>query len=91
MLVELQDNVAVPDTETLLGLGELHETPDGIVSVILTALEYPFMPTNVIVEIDEDPGATVEGEVAAIVKSSKLKIAVTGWIMLPLVPVITST
>lgn len=88
---ELHDNVAVPDTETLLGFKEPHETPDGIESASVTALENPFMPTNVIVEVDEEPGVTVEGEVAVIVKSWKLKIAVVGWIMLPLVPVIMRT
>ena len=90
-MVELHDSVAVPDTETLLGLGELHETPEGIESVIVTAFEYPFMPASVIVEVDEEPGATVVGEVATIVKSWKLKITVVEWTMLPLVPVITST
>ena len=52
---------------TLLGLIEPHETPDGIESVIVTVPEKPFMPSKVIVETDEDPGATVEGEVAVTV------------------------
>lgn len=91
MLVELHERVAVPDGITLLGFNDPHETPEGIESVIVTVPENPFMPTNVIVELEEAPGDTVVGEVAAIVKSWKLKIAVTGWIMLPLVPVIVRT
>jgi hypothetical protein len=91
VLAELHDSVVVPDPETLLRLNEPHETPDGIESIIVIVPENPLMGLNVIVELDEDPGATVEGEVAMTVKSWKLKIAVIGWIMLPLVPVITST
>jgi hypothetical protein len=36
----------------------------------------PFTAVRVIVEVDEDPGATVVGEVATTLKSWKLKIAV---------------
>jgi hypothetical protein len=41
----------------------------------------------VIVEVAEEPAFTAAGEVAAMVKSTKLNVAVAVWTRVPLVPV----
>jgi hypothetical protein len=51
----------------------------------------PFTAVSEIVETDEDPGATADGEVALTLKSWKLKIAEAVWIRLPLAPLTTRT
>ena len=78
MLLELHDKVAVavPDPWRVAGLGEPHDSPVGTLSVIVIVPEKLFTLVRVIVELEDDPGDTVEGEVAAIRKSWKLKVAV---------------
>jgi hypothetical protein len=76
-LLELHDKTAVvPDPEMVAGLGELHDSPVGTLSVMVTMPEKPFTLVTVIVELDDDPGGTVVGEVAETRKSWKLKMAV---------------
>ena len=75
LVVELQVKVAVPDPVTLLGVSAPQVSPDGTVSVRLTVPANPLSAVMVIVEVPELGSATV-GEVAAIVKSWKLKVAV---------------
>ena len=43
---------------------------------------------TVMVEVAEVPAATAAGEVAAIVKSVTVKVAVVEWVSVPLEPVI---
>ena len=45
---------------------------------------------TVIVEVAEVPTVTAAGEVAAIVKSVTVNVAVVEWLSVPLVPVIVS-
>ncbi len=51
----------------------------------------PFTAATVIVEVAETPALTAAGEVAAIVKSVTVKVAVVEWVKVPLVPVIVTT
>jgi hypothetical protein len=73
---ELQERVAVPDPVTVPALKELQVSPEGTASVIVIVPPNPFIAVSEIVETDEDPGATPEGEVALRRKSWKLKIAI---------------
>ncbi len=50
--------------------------PTGTVSVRPTVPAKPFTPVTVIVEIPEEPTILAAGEVAAMVKSVKAKVAV---------------
>jgi hypothetical protein len=50
--------------------------PAGAVSVIVTTPAKPFTGVIVIVEVADWPALTAAGEDAAIVKSTKLKVAV---------------
>ena len=63
----------------------------GKVSVSMTAPANPFNPVIVIVDVAELLTVTAAGEVAVIVKSTKLNIAVAVWTSEPLVPVTVST
>ena len=45
-------------------------------SVIVIVPPNPFIAVSEIVETDEDPGATADGEVALTRKSLKLKVAI---------------
>ena len=54
---------------------------------IVIVPEKPFNDVVVIVDVSEDPGATVAGDVALTVKSRKLKVLVVEWVSDPLVPV----
>ena len=78
MLLELHDKVAVavPDPWRVAGLGEPHDSPVGTLSVMVIVAENPFTLVRVIVELEDGPGDTVGGELAAIRKSWKLKVAV---------------
>jgi hypothetical protein len=67
---------------------EPQDSPEGTVSDIAIVPEKPFSDVRVIVDVSEDPGATVAGDVAPIVKSRKLKVVVVEWVSDPLVPVI---
>jgi hypothetical protein len=88
-VVELQDTVAVAGNGgiTLSGVMAPQVKPAGIVSVNATVPAKPFRAPTVIVEVAEEPALTAAGEVAAIVKSTKVKVAVAGWTRTPLVPV----
>jgi hypothetical protein len=83
----LQVRVAVPLPVTLAGVIAPQVRPDGTVSVSVTTPENPFRAVTVIVEVPE-AGTVAVGEVAAIVKSTKLKVAVAEWTSGLLVPVI---
>lgn len=90
-IVELQASVAVPEPVTLLGVMAPQVRLAGTVSVRLTAPAKPLTAVTVIVEVIEV--LTVpEGEVAAIVKSTKLNVAVEECVIagVALVPVIDS-
>ncbi len=88
--VVLQVSVAVPDPVTLPGVIAPHVRPAGTVSVRVTTPAKPFRAVTVIVEVAELGSATA-GEVAAIVKSTKLNVAVAVWTRDPEVPVTVST
>ena len=89
-IVELQDTVAVPELVTLRGLIAPQVRLAGTVSVKLTVPVKPLTALTVIVEVAEVPTVTAVGEVAAIVKSVTLKVAVVECDRVPLVPVIVS-
>jgi len=63
----------------------------GTVSVKVTVPVKPLSAATVIVEVAEVPAWTAAGEVAAIVKSFTLNVAVVEWDRVPLVPVIVTT
>ncbi len=60
----------------------------GTVSVRLTVPVNPLTAAIVIVEVAETPTLTAAGEVAEIVKSVTVNVAVVEWDRVPLVPVI---
>ncbi len=77
-LAELQDRVAVAGDGgkvTLLGVKAPQVRPAGRASVKPTVAANPLRAVTVIVEVAEVP-AVAEGEVAAIAKSTKVKVAV---------------
>lgn len=67
--------VAVPEPVTLFWLREPQLSPEGTVAVIVIVPPNPFTAASEIVETDEDPGATAEGEVELTRKSWKLNVA----------------
>ncbi len=79
-VVELHDSVAVAGDGgrvTLAGLIAVQVRPAGSgVSDRDTVPAKPFTAVTVIVETAEDPAFTAAGEVAAMVKSTKVKVAV---------------
>jgi len=88
-VVELHPSVAVPELVTLLGVIAPHVSPDGTVSVRVTVPVKPLMAATVMVDVSVAPVAPV-GEVAAIVKSLTVKVAVAEWVIVPLVPVMVT-
>ena len=74
-VVELQATVAVPEPVTLVGVIAPHVRPAGGVSVRLTTPANPLSAVMVMVDVAEDPALTAAGLDAAIVKSTKLKVA----------------
>jgi hypothetical protein len=74
--VELQDTVAVPEPTTLVGVIAPQVRLAGTVSVRLTVPANPLTAVTVIVEVAETPALTAAGDVAAIVKSVTVKVAV---------------
>ncbi len=68
--------VAVPEPVTVLGVIAPQVRLAGTVSVSDTTPEKPFNPVIVIVDVAELPTVTVAGDVAAMVKSTKLNVAV---------------
>ena len=85
-IVELQDNVAVPEFVTLLGVMAPQVRFAGTVSVRVTVPVNPFTAATVIVD-DAAVPTVVDGEVAVIVKSVTVNVAVAEWDNVPLVPV----
>jgi hypothetical protein len=69
-------------------LRELHDSPEGTLSVIVIDPPNPFTAVSEIVETAEDPGATAEGELALTRKSWNLKVATVMRTKAPLVPII---
>src|SRR5439155_278717 len=86
-VVELQETVAVPEPVTVPGVIAAHVRPAGTVSVRVTTPAKPLTAVIVIVETADWPALTAAGELAAMVKSTKLKVAVAVWTSDPLVPV----
>jgi len=74
--VEEQVSVAVPEPVTLDGVIAPQVSPAGTVSASETTPAKPFSAVTVIVEVAEEPAGTDAGDVAAIVKSRKVKVAV---------------
>jgi hypothetical protein len=75
-IVELQETVAVPEPVTLVGLIAPQVRFAGTVSVRLTVPANPLTAVTVIVEVADTPALTAAGDVAAIVKSVTVKVAV---------------
>ncbi len=73
---ELQLRVAVPEPVTVPGVIAPQVKPACTVSVRVTTPAKPFNAVMVIVEVAEEPAGTDAGEVAPIVKSTKLNVAV---------------
>jgi hypothetical protein len=74
--VELQDTVAVPELVTLVGVMAPQVRFAGTVSVNATVPVKPFTAVTVIVEVADTPAFTAAGDVAAMVKSVTMKVAV---------------
>ena len=88
--VALHDTVAVPDPVTVLGLIELHDSPEEIVSLRATTPEKPLRDAMVMFDPIIWPALVGEGVVAVIVKSGNgttLTATVVLWAKLPPVPV----
>jgi hypothetical protein len=75
-IVELHETVAVPELVTLVGVIAPQVRLAGTVSVRLTVPVNPLTAVTVIVEVAETPALTAAGEVAAIVKSVTVNVAV---------------
>src|SRR5712692_1998735 len=86
-VVELQARVEVPDPVILLGLNEPQVKPEGTVATRATVPEKPFTALTVMVDVAEEPGATVSGEVALVVKSCNMKLAIAVGVRLAVFPV----
>jgi hypothetical protein len=85
--VELHDTVAVPELVTLVGVIAPQVRLAGTVSVRDTVPANPFTAAIVIAEVADVPTVTAAGEVAVIVKSLTVNVAVVEWLRVPLVPV----
>jgi hypothetical protein len=59
----------------------------GTVSVRLTVPVKPLRAVTVMVEVAETPALTAAGEVAAMLKSVTVNVALVEWLKVPLVPV----
>jgi hypothetical protein len=75
-VVDEQATVAVPEPVTLVGVIAPQVRPAAGVSVRLTTPAKPLSAVTVIVEVADEPAFTAAGEDAAMVKSTKLKVAV---------------
>jgi hypothetical protein len=89
-IVELHETVAVPELVTLVGEMAPQVRLAGTVSVRLTTPVNPLRAETVIVEVAETPTLTAAGDVAEMLKSVTVKVAVVEWVRVPLVPVIVS-
>ena len=74
--MELQETVAVPELVTLVGVMAPQVRLAGTVSVSDTVPVKPLTAVTVIVEVAETPALTAAGEVALIVKSVTVNVAV---------------
>jgi len=74
----------------LAGLIAPHVRLVGIVSVRLTVPVNPLIAVTVIVEVAEVPALTAAGDVAVMLKSVTVNVAVVEWDNVPLVPVIVN-
>lgn len=74
--MELQVRVAVPELVTLVGVIAPQVRLAGTVSVRLTVPVNPLTAVTVIVEVAGVPVVTVAGEVADMLKSVTVKVAV---------------
>jgi hypothetical protein len=75
-LDELHETVAVPDPVTLFGVIAPQTNPAGAASVRETVPANPLSAVMVIVEVADVPVWTAAGELATIVKSTTVKVAV---------------
>jgi len=88
--VEMQDRVALPEPDTVLGVILPQTRPEGgWLFDRDTVPAKPFWAITVIVDIAEAP-TTFAGEVAVIEKSTKLNVAVAVWVREPLVPLMVT-
>ena len=74
--MELHETVAVPELVTLVGVIAPQVRLAGTVSVKDTVPVNPLRAATVIVEVAEVPAVTAAGEVAAMLKSVTVKVAV---------------
>ena len=74
--MELHETVAVPELVTLAGLIAPQVRFAGTVSVKDTVPVKPLRAVTVIVEVAEVPAVTAAGDVAAMLKSVTVKVAV---------------
>jgi len=77
----------VPEFVTLVGVIAPQVKLAGMVSVRLTVPVNPLTAATVIVEVADVPTVTEAGDVAEIVKSVTVKVAVAVCVSVPLVPV----
>ena len=82
--------MAVPEFVTLLGVIAPQVRLAGTVSVRVTVPVKPLTAVTVIVDVADVPTVTAAGDVAAIVKSLTVKVAVAECDSVPLVPVMVS-
>ena len=75
-MVELQATVAVPELVTLVGVMAPQVRLAGTVSVRLTVPVNPLSAVTVIVEVADTAALTAAGEVAAMLKSLTVNVAV---------------
>lgn len=75
-VVELHETVAVPDPVTELGVMAAQVKPAGTVSVRVTTPENPLVAVTAMVELADWPTLTAAGELADIVKSMTVNVAV---------------
>ncbi len=87
-IVELHTTVAVPELITLVGEIVPQLKLAGTVSVNETVPVNPFNAVIVIVDVAEVPTVTAAGDVAVMLKSVTVNVAVVEWLSAPLVPVI---
>jgi len=86
--VELHETVAVPELVKLVGLIAPQVRFVGTVSVRLIVPVNPLRAVTVMVEVAEVPAVTAAGDVAVMLKSRTVKVAVVECERVPLVPVI---
>ena len=89
-MVELHDTVAVPELVILDGVIAPQVRFAGTVSVRVIVPVNPLTAVIVIVDVAEVPTVTAAGDVAAIVKSRTMNVAVVECERAPLAPVIVS-